>query len=323
MSSFSDWLQGSWEDFRRRWGVLLAVAGLGGAATLLAGFLPLLFGAAASLAGLAYAPAVWIASVAAALIGALWVSTWAQAALMRAAATDEPVGACLERAWGRTGPFAEVLCLVLLAVVGGYFLLFLPGLILSVLLFAAPFSAVLGEAEGFRALGLSWARVWPRLGAVALRLFAAGVLTAAPGYIPYVGWVVMLFWAPFGVAALARLAADLRKADPAAEPPRWIGTAVGGLSAVALVGCLAGSVALAWVVKAAVQEISGPGGYASRVHPETAQALLDAFAHQAPDDEKRKLYAQILDQIKTAPPGAAAPGADAPLIRISTVTAAP
>jgi hypothetical protein len=320
MSSFSDWLKASWGDFRRRWAVLLAVAGAGGGAALVAGFLPFVPAGLATAFGVGPAWAVWGAAVVVSACAILWLSTWAQAAMLRAALTGDSTRECLTRAWGQTAGFARVLCLVVLAVTGGYFVFIVPGLILSVLLFAAPLSQILGEADGVRALGLSWARVKPHFGAVALRLFVAGAVTAAPGYIPYVGWIIMMFWAPFSFIALARLELDLRAAEPDAAPPEWMGRAVAGLSAVAFAGCLASCLIMAWASRAAYREVTRPGGYASRVRPETAKALLDAFARQAPDEEKNKIYADLLAQLQSSPE---APAGAAPVVSSSETTPSP
>jgi len=299
MPSFSDWLRGSWADYRRRWAVLLAVAGAGGAASLAAGFAPFVPAALATAFGVGPAWAVWGSASLASILLILWLSTWAQAAMLRAALTEEKSRECLSRSWGQTSAFGWVLTLVLLAVVGGYFLLLIPGLLLSVLLFAAPFSPILGEADGVRALGLSWARVRPHFGTVAGRLFAAGAITAAPGWIPYVGWIIMMFWAPFSFIALARLDRDLRAAEPAPEAPAWMGGAVAGLSAVFVAGA-ALSVVLA--VRAAQYEIrtfNEPGGLASRLRPETMQILLDSFSGQATEEQKAKAEADLLAELRS------------------------
>ena len=300
MPSFADWLRASWGDFRRRWSVLLAVAGASGTAALVGGFLPFVFAGAATVLGVGPAWAVWGATVAVSLTAVLWLSTWAQAAMIRAASTDETTRECLSSAWSRTGAFAWVASLALLAIVGGYFLFIVPGLVLSVMLFGAPFCQMSGEAEGAGALGLSWARVRPHFGAVALRLLAATALTAAPGWIPYVGWIVMLFWAPFSVVAMARLEKDLRAAEPGATAPGWMGGAVAGLALVVAVGTAAASLAAARVATAAVRDFNAPGGLASRVRPETVQALLDAYSAQADDERKNKIYAELFEQFRSS-----------------------
>lgn len=299
MPSFADWLKASWGDFRRRWGVLLAVAGAGGGATLAAGFLPFIPAAILTAFGVGPAWAVWGSASAVSLTAVLWLSTWAQAAMMRAALTDEPLRQCLSLAWGQTAAFAWVLSLTLLAVVGGYFLLVIPGLLLSVMLFAAPFCQISGEAEGARALGLSWARVKPHFWTVAGRMLAATLITAAPGWIPYVGWLVMMFWAPFSFVAMARVDKDLRAAEPQAEGPAWMGTAIAGLTAAFLIGGAAATFGAVRLTMAAAREFNAPGGIASRLKPETAQALMDAYA-QGSDEQKAKALQDFLGQIKVA-----------------------
>ena len=298
MPSIADWLKASWGDFRRRWAVLLAVAGAGGAATIAAGFLPFVPAALAAMFGIGPSWAVWGSAVAVSLTAVLWLSTWAQAAMLRAALTDETTRECLALAWGQTAAFGWVLSLVLLAVVGGYFFFIIPGLILSVMLFAAPFCQISGEAEGARALGLSWARVKPHFGTVALRLLAATLITAAPGWIPFVGWIVMLFWAPFSFIAMARLDKDLRAAEPEAAAPEWMGAAIAGLTAVVLIGTVVACFLTVRLTMAAVRDFNRPGGLASRLRPETAQALLDALTGQATDDQKKKAYVDVLAELR-------------------------
>ncbi|MDE2142472.1 MAG: hypothetical protein KGJ84_08690, partial [Elusimicrobia bacterium] len=225
MPSFSDWLKASWADYRRRGAVLLAVAGTGGAVALVAGFVPFLPAALLSAAGAGPAWAAWGLASLAAISAVLWFTTWAQAAATRAAMTEDKAGACLSLAWKQNAEFGWVLTLSLLAVAGGYCLFLIPGVLLSMLLFFSGFYQIDGEADGLEALELSWGRVRPRLGAVSLRVLAAGAIAAAPGWIPYVGWVIAMFWTPFGLMALARLARDLRAADPDPVRPKRLGPA--------------------------------------------------------------------------------------------------
>jgi len=240
MPSYQDWLTASWRDFCRRWGVMLTVAGVGGASTILGVFLPLLAAGLAAMFGAETWTCFGLGFSAALLLG-LWLSTWTQAAVLRAALCEEGAGEILSRSWAMTLAFSWVLSLFLLAVGGGLFLLVLPGLILSVLFVFAPVYQMSGEAEGLRALELSWARVRPRFGEVSLRLCAAGLITAAPGWIPYVGWLIAPFWTPFGIVATARLAHDLRQSAPIENPPR-LGTLTAALSLV----CLLGLGAMGW-----------------------------------------------------------------------------
>lgn len=299
MPSFSDWLRDSWGEFRARWAVLLGVVGVGGAVSMAAAFLPFVPAALATAFGVGPAWAVWGTASLVSILIVLWLTTWAQAALTRAALTEEPAGACLSWGWKNTGPFGWVLTLALLSVGGGYFLLVVPGLLLSVLLFFGGFIQVSGEAEGLRALGLSWGRVRPRFGLVAGRLLAAAVLTAAPGWIPWVGWLIMMFWAPFGIVALSRLARDLRAADPEPAVPERLGTAVAGLSAVFAVGTVLSCVLAVRAAVSAARSFNEPGGLASRVRPETAQALLDGMTGQSTDEQKKKAYEDLWNELRS------------------------
>jgi hypothetical protein len=310
MPSFSDWLKGSWDDFRRRWAVLLGVAGVTGAAAMAGTFVAFVPAALLTAFGVGPAWAVWGAAAAVSIAALLWLSTWAQAAVTRAAMTEDPAGDCLSRGWRDTAAFGWVLTLTLLAVVGGYFLLVIPGLILSVVLFFGAFYQIAGEGDGMRALELSWGRALPRFGTVSLRLFAAGLIAAAPGWIPYIGWLISMFWTPFGIVAIARLARDLRDAEPEPRAPSWLGGAVAGLSGVFVVGTAVFMFAAVKTVQAAAKSLSDPAGLASRIKPETTQALIDAYTGQVGEDQKRKALADLLAELKTP--------ADAPVVSSGT-----
>jgi hypothetical protein len=302
MPSFSDWLKASWDDFRRRWGVLMAVAGVSGAAALAGGFAPFVPAALLTASGVGPAWAVWGLASIAAVLAALWLSTWAQAAVTLAAMTELPAGECLAQGWKRTGAFAWVLSLALVATCGAYFLFIIPGLLLSVLLFFGAFICMSGEAEGERALALSWARVRPRFGAVSARVVAAGLLAAAPGWIPGVGWIIAMFWAPFGVVALARVAKDLRAADPEpALPPRF-GAALAGLAAVFAVGGALSCFLAVRAVSETMRTFNDPGGLASRLRPETAQELTGLLTGQGSDEDKKKAYDDLLSDLRKPAP---------------------
>ncbi len=303
MPSFADWLRASWTEFRSRWGVLIVVLGAGGAGTLLGGFFPIVLAVIVSLFGVFSAWAVWGMAAAVAILAILWLSTWAQAALVRAAMTDESAMGCMTRAWSQTDAFAWALTLAILAVAGGWVLFVIPGLIISVNLFAAPMIVISEETHGVRALAVSWGRTAPRFFAVASRIAALGLITVLPGRIPYVGWIVAMFWAPFGVVAAARLAKDLRAADPTPTEPGWMTGAVAGLTAVFVLGSAAAGVAAWHVARNALDNFGGLEGVASRVRPESTQALFDAIGRGDEDAQKKTLdaiVAQILTSSATA-----------------------
>lgn len=235
-----EWLAASWADYRRRWPALMAVLALGGLATAAAVFLPLIPAGLTAYFGAGSPWVIWGAASLVSLLGGLWLSTWTQAAAIRAAGRDEGPGDALRRGWRQTPAFAAVLSLVTLAAGGGFVLLIVPGLALSVLLFFAPFYQLDGEDLGLGAVELSFARVKPLLGEVSTRLLLAGLIAWMPSRIPYVGWLIGPLWAPFGLTACARLAADLRTLRPAPERPS-LGRAVGVLSFILMSALFAAS----------------------------------------------------------------------------------
>jgi len=302
MPSLKDWLRASWDDFVRRWPTLMAVAGVGGAATLLGAFLPLLAAGLAVLMGVDSMTAFGLGGSVALAVG-LWLSTWTQAAILRAALFEEGAAEVLSRSWDMTAAFCWVLTLFLLAVGGGFFLLLIPGLILGVLFFFAAAYQMSGEAEGMRAMELSWARVRPRMGEAGWRLTLTGLITMAPGWIPFVGWIIAPFWAPFGIVASARLARDLRDAAPQAQAPRLAGL-VSVLSLVCAVGvgfsCWGGLKTYSRLREAALSGKLFAGG----IDQETGSALIAVMSGNASEAQTQKAYSFVLAQssgVFTAP----------------------
>jgi hypothetical protein len=302
MPSVADWLRASWEDFRRRWTRLMTVIGVTGAATAVAALLPLLPAFLAVFAGVGPAWAVWSAAGFCSLLGAVWLSTWGQAAVVRVARFDETAWQSLARSWGQTGSFGWVVTLSLLAMGGGFALFVLPGAVLFVLLFFAPFYEISGEAVGMEALGLSWSRTSARPFDASARLLVGFAVSWAPGLIPYVGWFIAPFWAPFGIVAASRLADDLRAAAPNAAPPRWLGAAVAGLTLALVAGFGAaafGSLVLARRAMPALTSMLGRAA-AGGIDPETQQALLAVAEQNATPEQTSRAYAFVLAQSTSA-----------------------
>lgn len=235
MTSVEDWIGRGWERFKRRWWVLLAASGVAGAATLLGGAVPAFGGLLLRGYG-----SVWlVGGVAggASLLAMLWLSTWAQAVALEAAGSEADVGGCLRAGWSKTAPFAWTLGLVLLATGGASFLLLLPGLWLTPLLFFAPFITVNEGIGGVAALEASWRRVSGRWWAVSGRLAIAAFAPVAIGLVPFIGWLLSMAAGPFSLILLADLSEELRLSDPgpAAPAPR-LGLATAVLGAVFLAG---------------------------------------------------------------------------------------
>lgn len=293
LPSIESWLAASWADYRRRWLALMTVLALAGLATAAAVLLPLIPAGLAAYFGAASPWVIWGAVFVYALFVGLYLSTWAQAAAMRAASNDEGAGESLRMGWRQTMAFAWVLSLVMLAAGGGFFLLIVPGLIFSVLLFFAPFYQLSGEDAGMGAVELSFARVRPVFGAVLLRLFLAGLIVWIPSWIPIIGWLIAPLWAPFGLVACARLAADLKTLTP--EPARpSLGVAVGAMSLV----FVAATFAATWGAArgaAALYDSYTSGKLALRPpDAETAQSLLAVLQGQGTEEDAQRSTAYVL-----------------------------
>lgn len=290
----SEWLAGSWADYKRKWSRLMAVLGVGALVTVACALAPFLPAAAAIwLGGLD----AWIGLAAAwsfALLLGLLASTWAQAAAMRVAIFDEGAGESLSAGWRQTPAFAWVLSLAMLAAAGGFVLLLVPGLVLTALLFFAPFYQLAGEDEGLGALELSFARVRPSFGAAAGRLALAALIIWLPSRIPYVGWLIGMLWTPFGLVACARLAADLKAAAP--EPPRP--KLLVPVAALSLLFVAAGGAAT-WTVArtAAALYRSYQAGTLALPAPDTltAQSLLATIQGKGTEEDARRAATFVLE----------------------------
>lgn len=284
LPSVQDWLSASWADYRRRWTALMAVLALTGLATAFAVLLPALPALALTLAGAGSPWVIWGAAFLVSLLAGLYVSTWGQAALMRASAIDEPAGGSLRLGWSQTPAFALALSLALLAAGGGLVLLILPGLLVGALVFFAPYYQLSGEAEGLGSVELSWARVRPDLGGVLGRLALAGLIAFLPSWIPYLGWLLGPLWAPFGLVACGRLAADLKAARPAPARPS-LGAPVAALGAVLLLATVGSTWAASRAVFAAADAYAQ--GRLALPDTATAQALLAVLQGGGTDEERR------------------------------------
>lgn len=283
------WLAASWNDFRRRWPALMLVLAAGGLATAAAAALPLLPALAATLAGWGSPWLCWGGAGLVSLTATLLLSTWAQAALMRAAAADEGAGLALSRSWGQLAPFAWVFSLYLLAVGGGLLLLLLPGLLLAAALGPGLYYQLEGEAQGMDALELSWGRFWAAPAGALARLLVAGLVASAPGWIPLLGWLIGPLWAPIGLVACARLAADLKALTPAPPRPRFLRPVVVALSLLLLAAAVASSWGLYRL--ASFLRDGGLAEIAASFRPpdaETAQALLATVQGSATPEQSRR-----------------------------------
>jgi len=293
LPSVEDWLAASWTDYKRRWLPLMAVLALTGLATAAAVFLPLIPAGLAAYAGAASSWLIWAAAFAVSLLAGLWFTTWAQAASLRAAANDEGPSVSMGLGWRQTAAFAWVLSILMLAAGGAFVLLIVPGLVLTALLFFAPFYQMSGEDHGMGAIELSYARVKPHFGAVCGRLALVIGIVWLPSWIPYLGWLIAPLWAPFGLVACARLANDLKTLNPAPARPA-LGAAVAGLSFI----FIAASFAITWGAAAAGTSLyeSYAAGKLSLKAPdaETAQALIATLQGQGTEEDRARSTAYVM-----------------------------
>lgn len=309
LPTVEDWLADSWTDFRRRFWPVMSVLAATGVATLLGVLLPPVPAALAQFFAPSAAWLLWSGAFVVSLLAGLVLSTWGQAAAMIASASDDGAATALSAGWKRAPGFAWVLTLASCAVGGGLALLLIPGLILGVLLLPSLFYQLDGEAAGLAALELSWARVKPRFGAVAGRLFALAGLLWAPSMIPYVGWLLSSLFAPYGLVAAARLAADLRKAEP--EPARpSLAVPVAALSALLFVAGGAGMYGMFRAGQLLAARYAAGTLALTPPDPATAASLMAVLQGQgSEDDAKRSIsYVVSLSSAVAAPaPGPAAP----------------
>ncbi len=307
LPSVGEWLSASWRDYKRLWARLMIVLAAGSVVTIGAALLPFIPAAAAIYYGEAPAWAALAGAWSLALLAGLLTSTWAQAAAMRAAIFDESAAESLRAGWRQTLAFAWVLSLAMLAAGGGFFLLIVPGLLLTVLLFFAPFYQLAGEEEGMGAVELSFARVRPALGAAAGRLLLAALIVWLPSRIPYIGWLIAMLWAPFGLVACARLAADLKVLTPAPERPRLLVPVV----ALSLLFVVAGGLAT-WTVARGASALYASYAAGTFVLPapdsDTAQSLLAVIQGRGTEEDARRStsFVLALSSAATAPSAATA-----------------
>lgn len=291
LPSVEEWLSASWADYRRRWLPLMTVLSVGGLVTAFAVLLPLAPAALASFSGLVPPWLAWGAAFLVSLLAGLLLSTWAQAAAVLAATRDEGVSESFAEGWRRTPAFAWVLSLAMLAAGGGLVLLVVPGLILGVLLFFAPYYQMSGESSGLAAVELSFARARPHLAAVSGRLVLIAAIVWIPAWIPWVGWLIGPLWAPIGLVACGRLAEDLKALAPAPERPR-LGGAVAALSAVLILAACATGWAAARA-GAAMSEAFASGAV-TLPDAETAQSMLAVLQGRGTEDDARRSTTFVL-----------------------------
>lgn len=299
LPELADWLDDSWKDYKRRWGALMSVLAAGGIATAAGVLAPLVPAGILQALGVGPAWLLWSVAGLISVVAGLWLSTWAQASSVLAASRDDDASTSLATGWRRTFAFGWVISVAMLAVGGGFLLLLVPGLLLSSLLVFAPFYQLDGDDAGMGALELSYGRVRPFLGPVSWRLFVAWIAAVVPSWIPWIGWLVGPLWAPFGLVAIARLAADLKRLTPAPERPKHLATAVMALSVLLIVMLGVGMFGAVRGARSAYASFQRDGISIKPPDPAAAQALLGTLQGGGSDLDKLRA---ISDAFSVAPP---------------------
>lgn len=306
----------SWQEYRGRVWKILAVGGLGAAATLAGWFLPMAAaGVWAATAGFSLTP--WILASLAALSASLWLVSWAQVAMMELALDPTErmsIGESWRAAWPKVARFSWVCILWFVVVCGGFFLLFVPGVYIGVALALAPFYCVAEGAGGLAALERSWAGARGRWWSLLWRLALIGAVTSAVSSIPYIGWILSGFVAPFALVATAQLYGDVVRSAPAAAAApssgRWIFAACGCGLLLAAAFAVRGALAL----DAALPDLEARGRslLSHPVDPSTAQQVVSILEGGLTTENIDK--AQQLIEAAQAAGAAAAPAASTAVV---------
>ena len=220
----------AWNVFRRRWLVLvglfvLAVVGAILPALLVGGSLALL-----SKNGVSFDGVAALLLIALAVLGGCIAFFRGLAGLMEAV-IDEEIGFREALALGKSSWVALlwVSSLYGFIVGGASLLLIIPGIVISVWFFAAPYLAIAGETRGMGALLRSRALVKGQFWPILLRLFLVWLVTGAMTAIPFVGPFLAFATAPFTMLChvilyrnLEDLAGDVAYPSGAGHKAGWL-----------------------------------------------------------------------------------------------------
>ena len=215
----------------------MLIGGFGAAMTLVCAFLPL---AAALLWAFFASSSAWTWGLAslAALSGALWLASWAQAAMCEEILSPSRLGVArsYRDSWGKIVPFSWVCVLAFIFVMGGLFLLVVPGVYLGICLLFAPFVCVAEGAGGMDALVKSVDYARGRWLALFGRMILLGLLAYLPSLLPIVGSFLSMLTGPFTFAGASVLYLGVRGLPRATAP--WPKGKTKALIAVSAIGFL-------------------------------------------------------------------------------------
>ncbi|MBI5624999.1 MAG: hypothetical protein HY924_14580 [Elusimicrobia bacterium] len=287
-----------WDYFKSRLATLLFVSIIALVLIILAavippacGFLlgrlaPGLKGAAASL------------GVLAAVIAVLWSLSWATAATC-AAVVYKDAGAkeCYSRSRPRVFALLWVHLLAGLLVMGGYVLLIVPGILLTVWFFFAPFVCIAEDLGGFDALLKSREYVRGRWFSVAWRLLTAWLVIVLIQVIPVVGQLLSFILWPLPFLMSFLLYQDLKalRGDLPFQPTfkAKLGIAAPGLAGLVAVPILLVTMMGGTVLMMRQKMLQGMG--ARKPFASGSKAGAAAVSSPAPNAVRRPVDPAVLD----------------------------
>jgi len=162
----------------------------------------------------------WVLAALIGLSGALWLGSWAQAAMCEEVLSPSRLGVAqaYRVSWGKVVPFSWVCVLAFIFVMGGLCLLVLPGVYLGVCLLFAPFVCVAEGTRGMGALVKSVDYARGRWLSLFGRLILLGLAAYLPSLLPVVGPLASIVTAPFTFAGACVLYLGVRELPRAAPP---------------------------------------------------------------------------------------------------------
>ena len=201
----------------------LVLAALIGAGALLFLFLP------------DFRHVILLASILPASAAAIWCANWALTALFTAIA-DDSCGIKEALRCAKTVTLAHIWLTMLMGLViaGGYMLLIVPGVVLTVWFFFAPLILINEDARGMEALLKSKEYVRGRWLGVCWRLIAVWFISVAISCIPVIGQLLAFLFIPFSFVCSFLIYQELRsiRADMAFEPTQRAKTGIVAVGAV-------------------------------------------------------------------------------------------
>jgi len=177
------------------------------------------------------------------LIAVLIASLWGQTALVFAVTDDAlTIREALERGWHRLGSFAWLSLLLGFIVMGGFWLLIVPGLIFLVWFFFGQFFLAGDDERGMNALLKSKAYVKGHFFAVLLRLFVVWLMGVALGMVPFIGPILSALFVPYAMIfaflvyrELREIKGDISFPSSAGEKFKWIGAGLLGYAVIPVI----------------------------------------------------------------------------------------